>query len=215
MSEQINLKEIERRAWRATFEDGLWDIYLGLILLSMGLSHLLDQLVMTEGLRTTIYVSVMVAAMLFLVLGKRFITVPRIGQAKFGPERQKRRRKTALVLFISVLFGLGVWFVSAFFGAGQPDPTLTWRPIVPVVYVLNVLVVFGLMGYFMEFERLYFIGLMFAIPMPLDLYLRTKWQVDIGVGLYGLSAAAVILVGAVYLVRFLRTNPLPDVNDAR
>jgi hypothetical protein len=213
MSEHINLKDIERRAWRSTFSDGLWDIYLGLILLSMGVSHQLDRLVMTEGIRTTIYVSVMVAAMLFLWMGKRFITTPRIGQAKFSAERQKRRRKTSLVLFLSVMFGLGVWFLSAFFGQGQSNPAEPWRPVMPLVYVLNMLVVFGLMGYFLEFERLYFIGAMFAIPLPLDLYLRTHWSLDIGSCLYALCALAVVAVGAVYLARFLRTHPLPDVSD--
>lgn len=213
MSEKFNLKEIERRAWRSTFSDGLWDIYLGLILLSMGVSHQLDRMVMTEGMRTTIYVSVMVAAMLILFLGKRFITTPRLGRAKFSAERQKRRRKTSLVLFMSVMFGLGVWFVSATFG--QSDPTQTWRPIIPVVYVLNIVVVFGLIGYFLEFERLYFIGAMFAIPLPLDLYLRTHWSLDIGTWLYALCALAVLVVGVVYLMRFLRTHPLPEVGDER
>lgn len=215
MSEQIDLKGIERRAWRSTFEDGLWDIYLGLILFAMGISHLLDRLVMTEGTRTTIYIGVMVAAMLLLFLGKRFMTVPRIGQVKFNAERQKRRKKTALVLFISVMFGLGMWLAASVFGQAQSNPAETWRPIMPLVYVLNVLVVFGLMGYFMEFERLYFIGVMFAIPLPLDLYLRTHLNVDIGFHLYVLCALAVVAVGVANLARFLRTHPLPEVGDER
>ena len=36
MSEKIDLKELERRAFRSTFQDGLWDIFLGLLLLNMG-----------------------------------------------------------------------------------------------------------------------------------------------------------------------------------
>ena len=31
MSTQLNLKEIERKAFRSTYQDGLWDIHLGLI----------------------------------------------------------------------------------------------------------------------------------------------------------------------------------------
>lgn len=215
MSEQLNLKEIERRAWRSTFSDGLWDIYLGLILLSMGVSHQLDRLVMSEGTRTTIYVGLMVVAMLILFLGKRLITTPRLGRARFSAERQKRRRKTSLVLFMSVMFGLGVWFAASVFGQGAPSAAETWRPIVPIIYVLNVLVVFGLMGYFLEFERLYFIGVMFAIPLPLDLYLRTHRGLDIGTWLYALCALAVLVVGAFHLARFLQTHPLPDVGDER
>ena len=41
MTEPLNLKEIEKKAWRSTFEDGLWDIYLGSLFFIMGVSPLL------------------------------------------------------------------------------------------------------------------------------------------------------------------------------
>ena len=41
MQPEINLKELERRAWRSVFQDGLWDIYLGLLLMAMAILTLL------------------------------------------------------------------------------------------------------------------------------------------------------------------------------
>ena len=32
---QINLKELERKAFRSTYQDGLWDMYFGLIVICM------------------------------------------------------------------------------------------------------------------------------------------------------------------------------------
>ena len=37
VSAQINLKEIERKAFRSTYQDGLWDIYFGLIVVGMSI----------------------------------------------------------------------------------------------------------------------------------------------------------------------------------
>lgn len=45
MSQNINLKELERKAWTSYFQDGLWDMYLGLQLLAWGLAPLLEEIV--------------------------------------------------------------------------------------------------------------------------------------------------------------------------
>jgi hypothetical protein len=42
MSEKTNLKEIEKKAWASYFEDGLWDIFMDLLMLGMGLRTLTD-----------------------------------------------------------------------------------------------------------------------------------------------------------------------------
>ena len=46
---------IERKAWRSTFQDGLWDIYLGMILFTMGISALLDTISVGKVILYTIY----------------------------------------------------------------------------------------------------------------------------------------------------------------
>ncbi len=35
MSAELNLKEIERKAFQSAYQDGLWDIYYGLIVVCM------------------------------------------------------------------------------------------------------------------------------------------------------------------------------------
>ena len=37
MSQEIDLKQIERKAFRSTYQDGLWDIYIGLVVIFMAL----------------------------------------------------------------------------------------------------------------------------------------------------------------------------------
>jgi len=49
MSQTINLKELERKAWRSVFQDGLWDIFLGLLLLAMAIGALLSDIGVPEA----------------------------------------------------------------------------------------------------------------------------------------------------------------------
>ena len=37
MTEKVDLRELEKKAWKSTFQDGLWDIYIGLLFMGMGL----------------------------------------------------------------------------------------------------------------------------------------------------------------------------------
>jgi hypothetical protein len=153
MSEKLNLKELERKAWRSFFDDGLWDIYLGLLLGLMGISGLLDRSGLSESWAMGIYIGLLALVMLAFWASKRFITVPRIGLVKFGRARKVRRIKTALVLFTSVVFGLVVLQVTTAIKHGAV-PNIPWGTLLPAIWALNMLVVFGLMGYFLDFQRL-------------------------------------------------------------
>ena len=35
MTNHVDLKRLERKVWTSFFEDGLWDIYLGILLMAM------------------------------------------------------------------------------------------------------------------------------------------------------------------------------------
>ncbi|MFW9872823.1 MAG: hypothetical protein ACFFG0_06950 [Candidatus Thorarchaeota archaeon] len=40
MVEPIELKKLEKKAYKSTFQDGIWDIFMGMILLNLGLGSL-------------------------------------------------------------------------------------------------------------------------------------------------------------------------------
>jgi len=203
MLQNLDLKTIERRAWRSVFQDGLWDIYLGLILMSFAVSAWLDKKPISENMRVGIYVGVMVLAMFVLWAGKRFITMPRMGTVKFGAERQKRRNIVRLILFISVLVGLAMWFLStSLFGEGRGALAGKW--VFPLVWVLNMLMVFGLGAYFFEYERLYVIGFLYAVVIPIDVIVKTFARVDMDVYIFLAAGVIILVMGIAYLVRFMR-----------
>ena len=88
----LNLKELEQLAYRRTYQDGLLDIYLGGILASFAVfGFTIFPGTDMDSLQVLLYYLIgMGLSTLVFWLGKRYITLPRIGLVKFGPARQKR-----------------------------------------------------------------------------------------------------------------------------
>lgn len=204
MSQGIDLKKLERKAWRSVFQDGLWDIYLGLLLLAMAIFKLLSDSSLSELQSMIIYLGLMAVSMLVLWAGKRFITVPRMGRAKFGPKGKARKRKARVVLAVSVLVGVVVFFITLLGFEGNWSEGLPLQFIIPAIWSVNMLVVFGLGAYFLDFDRLYLIGLMYALALPLQISADEFLGIDLGFFAFAVPAAVILIVGSVVFVRFLR-----------
>jgi len=207
MAQRISLKEIERRAWTSFYQDGLWDIFLGLLLLAMAISALLSDTGMSEAASMLIYFGLVLLALLVLWAGKRLITVPRMGRVKFGPKRKRKLNKVRVILALSVLVGMAL-FLAAQSVAGNLSKWMTFEFIFPAGWMVNCLVVFSLMAYFLDFSRLYVVGVMYAIPVPLEIMQRQFTSIDLTFFTFGVPAAVILLMGAAVFVRFLRKYPL-------
>jgi hypothetical protein len=208
MTEQsIDLKRLERKVWTSFFEDGIWDIYLGSILMAMGIGALISDTGISHTTTMIIYVLLVGAAFLFLLLGKHFITRPRIGHVNFGPKGQARKRKTRVVFAISVLVGLVAFAIAGLSAKGALSQSVRMDLLLPAIWVGNMIIVFSLAAYFLRFNRLYLIGVMFAIAVPLDIVLRELTHRDLTFVAFSIPATIVLIVGSNALARFLRKYP--------
>ena len=200
MSQTIHLKELERKAFTSYFQDGLWEILLGLVLLYMGSGRLLTYFGLSDAWGTLIVLS----APLFLFITKKSITTPRLGRVKFGPKRRGKLRKAVAVLCCSVLVGIALSVI------GIRSDWHIGEPMGPVLIPLKAMIVLILIAYFMAFSRLYAYGALIAAPISigelLDRYTRFYFALPI---VFGVSASITFLTGTVLLIRFLRNNPLP------
>ena len=208
-----NMNDIERKVWMRYFQDGLWDLYLGTLLLIMGLGSLLTGYGLTELQSMIIYIAALVVVMLLFFAAKRFISRPRIGTIKPGPKAKARKRKARLLAFISVAVGLVLFFVATLAYTGDFGQGLNFGIILPAIWAVNMLVIFGLGAYFLEFDRLYLIGFMYAIAVPLDIILKEAAGIDIGYWAFALPASVVLAIGAVVFICFLRDNPVLTMDD--
>ena len=207
MPRNINLKELEQEAWKSVFQDGLWYIYLGLLLLAMAIGDLLSDIGVPKAWYIAIYSAFLVLPMWVQWAGRRFITLPRMGRVKFGSKRKAKLNWVRVVLFLSVLVGAGVFVTGLAVCSNRPEG-LNTALVFPVAWVVNMIIVFSLGAYFLDFSRLYLIGLMYALAVPLDIVFRKFSDIDLSFIAFGAPAMVILIVGLVVFARFLRDYPL-------
>ncbi|NDJ74624.1 MAG: hypothetical protein GYB65_00075 [Chloroflexi bacterium] len=198
----IDLKEAERRAFRSTHQDGLWDIYLGAIFVVFGAIPVLRNVAkLSEQASMIVHIMVLLIVMLLWIGGKKYITTPRVGMVKFSKDRQRKLMRARIVLFGSVALGMIVFALIA---------SDTVRSLDFFVYVLaaNILIVFGAMAYFMSFERLYYYAVLYALSMPVGLLLEDQALLSDAPYIFILTGGLPVVIGIALFARFLRDYPL-------
>jgi hypothetical protein len=209
MSTELNLKEIERKAFRSTYQDGLWDLYMGLIVLGMSIFIYRPASGYSPRNLVLMLVTFVVAYGLFHA-GKKYITVPRMGQVRFGVVRKRKKRTLAIILGVFVLLQAGVvgvttlgWLnsaVSAKLNSFLQERDLTLA-VVAAIGSLMVGISMIVIAYFSDFPRGYYIAVMMALAVFLMIYLnQPAYPVILG--------GLILLPGLVLFVRFLKTYPL-------
>ncbi len=210
MSQDLDLKALERKAFSSTYQDGLWDITLGLIVIGMSIFVFRPE----EGYGALNFIWLLVTysvANLVFWAGKKFITMPRMGQVRFGEIRRQKGRTLAIILAVFVLVQGGIVLLTAL---GGRNPELgakinsvlnagnMERLAVAAVGSLFVGPSFILIAYFNDFLRGYYI----AILMALAVFLMILFNQPI----YPLILGGLIVVpGLVLFVQFLRQYPIP------
>jgi hypothetical protein len=205
------LKEIERKAFRSTFQDGLWDIFLGLLLLNMAIGIVLEDTSLPLS-----WIMVMIVPWPFLVLvafwaGKKFITTPRIGLAKFGPQRKAKMKNLRVVLFLSVLL-LVIMFFLGWAAMGNSLPWwVTEIPLPLYVWPAQTIIVFGLAAYFLDVPRFYAYGVLYGLPLPVGILLVKNTDLTVLGSMaitFGVAVGVMVLIGVILFIRFLREYPV-------
>ena len=207
MSQNLDLKAIEQKAFRSFHQDGLMDIYIGALTLALSLFFAIPESGEGEGVYMGFALLGVAIAFAIFQLGKKFITTPRLGQVRFGPERQRRKVTMMWVMggFVMVTFGIFAYSVYVW-KVGLPVPS----PLSPSLERSLVALIAGLISgvsvivksYFMEFVRGYYIGFALGCGLFFTILLNSALPV--------IAAGVIILVpGLVIFAIFLRQHPLP------
>jgi hypothetical protein len=212
MKSKINLKEIEKKAFRSTFQDGLWDIYLGILLINISILPWIVEVYLSVIEVAVFGIIVALISMIFFFGGKKLITVPRMGLIKFGTERKTKLKKVSAIMFLSVFVGTATFLLAKYMTtiAGIPVPFL--------IFSANCLIVFGLGAYFMNFERLYIYGFFYAIPLPVGyLMMKNSYPVTNVILICSIPGITMVVYGCVLFFQFLHnyTKPTKEVTYAK
>jgi hypothetical protein len=196
MENNIDLKEIERRAFLSYHEDGILDIYLGIGIMMASSVFFYEYFIGLTG--------VVALLPILYAASKKQITIPRLGYVKFSNSTQgKARRSITLALLLGTLSAVAGFF--AFYsvissGYNWIEPFIeNWK----IVIASILLVVFYLFGYVSELERMYYYAVVSFLVFISGLIITVSgyW--------FPLILGGIICVnGLIHLYRFTQDYPL-------
>jgi len=200
----LDLKNLERKAWVSYHQDGLFDLYLGLLLFCIAITNSLLEVGLDSWLRYLIFFILLGGSWLLFWAGKRFITTPRLGQVKFSAARRKRKVQLAIIMSFFVLLNVLLLFLTI--GArNNPD---TWGRFMPQAELFGLFVgvyvgsAVALIAYFKDISRGYYMALVYAVTFA-------AVEIFENPALYWIGGALIFIPGVVLFVRFLQRHPLP------
>ena len=205
MSQQISLKDAERKVFQSTFADGLWDVFLGCWFpLQLAIGPLLSRS-MGDFWSSAVFLPFWGAVYLIIRGVRKKVVAPRVGMVEFGAARKTRLKKYTVVMLVINVIAFILGLIAAFrfrtLPLGGPN----------MVLGLILLIGFSTAAYFLDFPRLYVYGLLGALGTQIGEWLYQ----NMGAShhgypiVFGTLAGVMILTGLVTFARFLRNNPLP------
>jgi hypothetical protein len=205
MNIDVSLQEVERRAYRSTFQDGFYEILWGGLFLMFALIPVVESLGVS---RYYCYPSILVLA-LIPWLGKRYITQPRLGAVEFGGKRKSRQRLTAAIGVIALV--LMAPLVIIMLAKGLPDG-LTWQT---VALIAAPAITIGVL--LLNYSRMYVYASLFIFSIVASEFLLHYVTKPLGNFLaFALPGVLILGYGIFLLVTFLMAYPrlneeAPDV----
>jgi hypothetical protein len=203
MNADSDLKAIERKAFRVFFNDGLLEIFIGILLLCMMAGDALTEVGANDR---WIYLWMAALILAFIWVKKRIIR-PRIGQVVFGAKRRSNRRKLLTLIILIQAFTLvilGVVWTGKFPAAMTAGTGAFARQV--LAGFLFFTVPFGAMAWFLENPWMLVPAILGFYKEALRGVLPNLW---ITVATCGVGGAILVIAGTVFLVRFLRRYPIP------
>ena len=189
MEDPLDLEKIESSAFRAYFEDGMLDIFFGLMFIVGSIRTIMDD---------PRYSVLIIVAILVPNIGKRFITVPRLGHVKFGQRRVKGQLHMMIVIVMAVVISAAIVALT------QTTDLFEGRLLGDLVFAVMVIVVTGVMGHYLEYPRLVVPGIIFAAIMLIS----GQYGNDAGAIAYLVGGCISISIGLFTLALFLKKYPL-------
>jgi len=217
MSTSIGIGNAQKRIVQLTnYEDGLWDILLGLVMLLLSIYPITRELLGPE-LNLVLFLVALAILVIGLSAARRYISTPRLGYAK-----QRRTPTTKLLVALTtglVLLTLGCVIATLLSPGWIPQisssSTASWISdlAVEIAVMFAMVGLFSLLGYLFGVTRLFVYGWLLGGAYLLSVALTMGQDVSFNLPL-AIASGIIIGTGIVLLVRFIRKYPiLMEGND--
>jgi len=194
MTQETDLKAIQRKVYLTFFQDGVWDIFLGIFILGWGLSILTEAAYVPGALFVALY---------FTVWGiKKWLTYPRIGYVKFSSTNRQRAKARFVILLGAVLL-LGVLMVVLF----ELDARPQWlADYFPLLFSGMLALIVCSVAYWVGVIRFYLHAVLIFLGAVIHQWFGIEWE-------YGFIGAGsiIVIIGLTILTGFLRKYPTKEM----
>lgn len=209
----LDLRKVQQRTQRLlTFEDGLWDILLGMMFIALALYPVTRAWLGPEW--NFILFLVLIGFLVTLQLvSRQLISSPRIGYARHSRSPKLRLLVGFTVFMVLLTFGLVVLTLlspAARSTAAEVTSSSAGRGyLVELIVILVLGVIFSALGYIFGVGRMYAYGWMIGLANLASIYLEHNagWTV---LGPLALVASIILIIGVARFARFVQKYPLPD-----
>lgn len=208
MSQEISLKQAERKVFKTASNDGLWDIFIGTFFLQFAIAPLLSPS-LGDFWSSVIFLPFWALVFIAIWLVRKHVVTPRIGLVKFGSARKRKLSKfTFLMLFANIIALIaGIFFAL--------NSSVESGYIYSSFLGFMVLILSSIAAYYLDFARLFIYGLLFVISLFVGEWLFFNFKVSHhGFPItFSIAAGIIIITGLVIFIRLVRKHPLP-INES-
>jgi hypothetical protein len=197
MEQKMNLKQLEKNTAAAIFQTGLVEIGIGLMWIVSSLAMIFDDI--------RYYIDILfVVPVIFIILAIRYIASPRMGTVKLARKRMRRN----MWFMVTVTVFLIIMVIITITGKGHTNGEL-----INGRWIISGIIFFicTAIGYFLYFKRMYLYAFLMVGAFNLSEEIRENpGIISDGAYVYLFFSIVLILIGCVYLIRFLKKYPLPE-----
>ena len=201
MNNIIDLEKLERQVHTSRFQDGLWDLYFGLILLLVWVFFQLMNSGFTGIKLLVLYTAALTVLMIAHRLALKLVSARRMGTVKPGPQRRMKLRRLRWVLGASVLLLAAMVLLTSMFFTGYVRIPDFWFKIAGGLVVFLPI---AAIAYWNDLPRIFLYAVVLGGGISIFLIARTALTFLIG-------GLIITTLGSIMFIRFLRANPLPEV----
>lgn len=204
MSQQISLKDAERKVFRITYNHGLWDVFLGCFFLIFVIGPYLSSS-LGDFWSSFVFLPFWGAVFLVIQLLRKLVIAPRMGIVHFGSVRKTKLMKFTFVMLAINIVAFILGLVATINFGKVPGQMYS------ITIGLTLLIGFSFAAYILDFSRLFLYGLFVGLSPLIGEWLWTHgYATHHGFPItFGISSGFMILVGVALFLRFLRDNPYP------
>jgi hypothetical protein len=210
MITNINLKELERNAFRSVFQDGLWDIFIGFLFTQFAIAPFLNERGLGDFWSSVVLFPIYMIVLAGVMLLKKYVVAPRLGLVQFSKKRKSKFKK--LILMINVILVIGI--VAAVFFVDLSNLQIKW--LFPATFSMILLIGFSVTAYLLDLARFYIYGALNGLAVVIgELLYHFYGASHHGLPIvFGATSSLMIIIGIVLLAKFLRKYPKPgeDLN---